>query len=109
MTKHAVVGLTRSLAEPLAAEGIRINCVCPGFADTPMLASVPPPAGSQVLDPDEVALAVLAAAASPRSGEAWVCQPGRDPEPYRFRGVPGPRPARARERPRLPDPPNPSW
>ena len=26
-----------------------------------------------------------------RTGEAWFCQPGRDPAPYEFRGVPGPR------------------
>ncbi len=34
--KHGVVGLTRSLA-PLKAEGIRVNCLCPGVVDTPML------------------------------------------------------------------------
>jgi hypothetical protein len=34
--------------------------------------------------------AVLAAADSGGSGQAWVCQPGRPAEPYRCRGVPGP-------------------
>lgn len=36
-SKHAVVGLTRSIALDYAADGIRCNCVCPGITDTPML------------------------------------------------------------------------
>jgi NAD(P)-dependent dehydrogenase (short-subunit alcohol dehydrogenase family) len=35
--KHAVVGLTKSIALDYAAEGVRCNCVCPGITDTPML------------------------------------------------------------------------
>lgn len=35
--KHAVVGLTRALALELPRTGITVNCVCPGFVDTPML------------------------------------------------------------------------
>ncbi|HEX7022778.1 MAG TPA: glucose 1-dehydrogenase [Trueperaceae bacterium] len=36
-SKHAVVGLTRSMALDLAPDGIRVNCVAPGTVDTPML------------------------------------------------------------------------
>ena len=36
-SKHAVLGLTRSIALDYAADGIRANCVCPGITDTPML------------------------------------------------------------------------
>jgi len=36
-TKHAVVGLTRSVALEYAQAGLRINCICPGAIETPML------------------------------------------------------------------------
>jgi NAD(P)-dependent dehydrogenase (short-subunit alcohol dehydrogenase family) len=36
-SKHAIVGLTKSIALDYAAIGLRCNCVCPGITDTPML------------------------------------------------------------------------
>ena len=36
-SKHAIVGLTKSIALDYATDGIRCNCVCPGITDTPML------------------------------------------------------------------------
>ena len=36
-TKHAIVGLSRSIALDYAVDGIRCNAVCPGITDTPML------------------------------------------------------------------------
>lgn len=35
--KHAIVGLTRSIALDFAASGVRCNCVLPGAIDTPMI------------------------------------------------------------------------
>jgi NAD(P)-dependent dehydrogenase (short-subunit alcohol dehydrogenase family) len=36
-SKHAVIGLTRSMAMDFASEKVRVNAVCPGTVDTPML------------------------------------------------------------------------
>jgi NAD(P)-dependent dehydrogenase (short-subunit alcohol dehydrogenase family) len=73
-SKHAVLGLTRSVGVAYAADGIRCNCVCPGDMQTPMIeryweATGDPekarremasmyPAG-QIGQPGEVARAVL--------------------------------------------------
>ena len=39
-SKHAVLGLTRSTALEVARKGVRINAVCPGPVDTPMLRDI---------------------------------------------------------------------
>jgi 3-hydroxybutyrate dehydrogenase len=35
-SKHALVGLTRAVAAEVAAKGVTVNAVCPGYVDTPM-------------------------------------------------------------------------
>jgi len=94
LTKHAVVGYARSLAEVLEPRGIRVNLVNPGIVRTPMTESAQAEldaAGFPLMEPEQIAQAMLAAARSDETGQAWVCQPGREPLQFRFPNVPGPR------------------
>ncbi len=95
LTKHALVGFVRSVAPQLAERGIRLNMVNPGIVDTPLLGDegreALEAAGFPLLQPEEVASAVLRAAEDDEVGQAWVVQPGREPLKFRFPGVPGPR------------------
>ena len=40
-SKHAVVGITRSLAVEVASKGVRVNAICPGAVATPMTSTMP--------------------------------------------------------------------
>jgi NAD(P)-dependent dehydrogenase (short-subunit alcohol dehydrogenase family) len=91
LTKHAVVGFVRSVAPQLAARGIRISALCPGFADTPIVehevrSSIDVP----LMDPAFVAEGALQALNDEETGRAWVVQPNRI-VPFRFPNIPGPR------------------
>ncbi|HZQ81105.1 MAG TPA: SDR family NAD(P)-dependent oxidoreductase [Gaiellaceae bacterium] len=92
LTKHAVVGFVRSMAPHV--EPVRLNAVCPGIADTPMIdhqRDAFAAAGFPLLAPDDVAEAMWRAATSEGTGECWFVQPGREPAPFRFPNLPGPR------------------
>jgi NAD(P)-dependent dehydrogenase (short-subunit alcohol dehydrogenase family) len=94
LTKHAVVGFVRSVAPQLAERGIRIQAICPGWADTPLTDDAFKgelvARGFRLLRAEDIAEAVLVAARSDGTGEAWIVQPGREPINYVFKGVPGP-------------------
>lgn len=90
-TKHAVVGFVRSVAPQLEGRGIRINALCPGFTDTPIVAqeargALPAP----LMEPSFVADAAMQALNDPETGGAWVVQPNRVVK-FRFPNIPGPR------------------
>ncbi|MFL6128418.1 MAG: SDR family oxidoreductase [Mycobacteriales bacterium] len=99
LTKTAVVGYVRALGPPLAEVGVTVTALCPGFADTaivdPLRASLGE-AGLPLLSADDVGDAFVALLETGKPGEVWFVQPGREPGPYGFRGVPGPRGGAAR-------------
>jgi NAD(P)-dependent dehydrogenase (short-subunit alcohol dehydrogenase family) len=91
--KHAVVGLVRSLGPGLRHERIRINAICPGFADTAIIEPIKDDlqaGGMPIIPPADVAEIVLGLLSGPQSGECWFIQPGRA-GPFEFRNLPGPR------------------
>jgi len=75
--KHGVLGLTKSAALEYASRGIRINAVCPGTVDTPMVSAMLAKEADAMKEimrdqpigrlgrPEEIASAVL-----------WLCSPG---------------------------------
>ena len=86
-TKHYVVGFVRSVAPQLAERGIRINAICPAIVDTPMLDPIRDrllTSEVELLRPEQIADAVLAAARDGSTGECWTCLPGRPPEKFAF-------------------------
>jgi NAD(P)-dependent dehydrogenase (short-subunit alcohol dehydrogenase family) len=91
--KHAVVGLARSLGPALARENVRFNAVCPGFAESRIIDHLRDMLSEQelpIIPAEVVADTVLRIVTGDGAGECWFVQAGRDPEPFRFRHVPGP-------------------
>jgi NAD(P)-dependent dehydrogenase (short-subunit alcohol dehydrogenase family) len=91
LTKHAVVGLVRALAPQLSPLHITINAICPAVVDTPLLGDEGRDRlrslGVPLIDPAEIADAVLGRVLGGDTGEAWMCRAGRSPTPYRWRGL----------------------
>jgi NAD(P)-dependent dehydrogenase (short-subunit alcohol dehydrogenase family) len=95
LTKHAVVGLVRSVAPQLEPKKITVNAVNPGITDTPLMGTEGKArleaAGFPLLQPEDIAEAVVMAITDGTTGQCWACQPGREPLKFRFGQVPGPR------------------
>jgi NAD(P)-dependent dehydrogenase (short-subunit alcohol dehydrogenase family) len=94
LTKHAVVGLVRSLVPQLGEHHITINAVCPSIVDTPMIAEqreMLEQSGFPLIDVSAVAEAVIDRLSGEESGQAMVIQAGREALAFRFARPPGPR------------------
>ena len=74
-----------------AERGIRINALCPGFTDTPIVEDeLRDGLLAPLMEPSFVAEAALRVLRDEETGRAWVVQPNRV-VPFRFPGIPGPR------------------
>lgn len=76
-SKHGVIGLTRSAAIGYAPRGIRINAVCPGTIDTPMVADMlkkQPEAMKDILKDQPIGR--LGRSEEVASAVLWLCSPG---------------------------------
>jgi NAD(P)-dependent dehydrogenase (short-subunit alcohol dehydrogenase family) len=76
-SKHGVIGLTRSAALEYAPRGIRINAICPGTIETPMVTQM---IESGDLDRDHAAadqpIGRLGTAQEMAAAVLWLCSPG---------------------------------
>ena len=86
-SKHAVIGLTRSLAVEYAGRNITVNAVCPGFVNTDIVKDAIADIKSKTGRSDSEALAALLAAnpqrrlVEPREVAdtvMWLCRPGSE-------------------------------
>jgi NAD(P)-dependent dehydrogenase (short-subunit alcohol dehydrogenase family) len=92
--KHAVVGLVRSLGPILAMDDIRVNALCPGFAETAIIGPIREllqSEGMPIIPVQDVIDTVLQILAGEETGECWFVQAGRESQPFKFRNIPGPR------------------
>ena len=91
LTKHAVVGLVRALAQPLEAMNISINAVNPGIVETPLVgdeaAKMLKQMNIDMMPPSQIADAVVSAVRSGRSGECWACTLKGGNAPHEFAAV----------------------
>jgi NAD(P)-dependent dehydrogenase (short-subunit alcohol dehydrogenase family) len=96
ITKHGVIGLIRSIAPNLAAEGIGVHAICPNTTDTAMVSQGTRDflagKGVALVPAEAIADTVVIAATSPieATGSCWVVNPGEPASAFEFNDVPGP-------------------
>jgi NAD(P)-dependent dehydrogenase (short-subunit alcohol dehydrogenase family) len=76
-SKHGVIGLTKSVALEYAQRGVRINAVCPGAVDTPMVSAMLEGQGDALLEIiREQPIGRLGHASEIAAAVLWLCSPG---------------------------------
>jgi NAD(P)-dependent dehydrogenase (short-subunit alcohol dehydrogenase family) len=76
-SKHGVIGLTKSAALEYASMGIRVNAVCPGTFDTPMVSDMlakEPEAMKDILR--DIPIGRLGRSEEIAAAVLWLCSPG---------------------------------
>ncbi len=74
-SKHGVAGLTKAAALDLIRHGIRVNAICPGFVDTPMLAgAIEDPAARKQIE-SAVPIQRIATAAEVAAAALFLASP----------------------------------
>jgi NAD(P)-dependent dehydrogenase (short-subunit alcohol dehydrogenase family) len=76
-TKHGIIGLTKSAALEYAPHGVRINAICPGTIETPMVANMV--ASGELNMAEAIAdqpIARLGTADEMAAAVLWLCSPG---------------------------------
>ncbi len=87
--KHAVVGLTKTVAPETARSGITCNAICPGWVLTPLVQQQIDKRIAEGVDPQQASAQLLAensppGSLSPRSSWAkWRCFCAATPPPVR--------------------------
>lgn len=66
-TKHAVVGMTEAAHYEYAERGVRFTCILPSFVNTGLTSGTEPGTGVPVLEPEDVADAIVGAIRRPRA------------------------------------------
>jgi NAD(P)-dependent dehydrogenase (short-subunit alcohol dehydrogenase family) len=90
--KAAVVALVRALGPSYLEEDVRVNALCPSFADTAIIDPIKEALGEfPILAVETVVDTFMSILSAGGTGESWFVVPGRPSEPFKFRGVPGPR------------------
>ncbi len=67
VTKHAVVGLTRSIALDFGPTGVRVNCICPGRVETPFVQQ----RLKEYPDPEKYRAQMVSSHAQKRMAQPW--------------------------------------
>jgi len=91
-TKHAVVGWVRGIAPTLHTQGISINAICPGGVATPLVGiDRLESANPNLLEPEQVAKAMIEMAFEEGTGKAFTVKADHDPirQQYHFTQVEG--------------------
>lgn len=76
-SKHGVVGLTKSAGIECAPQGIRVNCICPGIIETPMVAGMLETQKEAMAElMKEVPIGRLGRSEEIADAVLWLCGPG---------------------------------